>query len=71
MNKEQAVAQMTDTMAKFVAYSGKVLPDDVYSKLEELREKETSPLAKTIYDTMFKNQTLAKELDRPCCPRRR
>ena len=67
MNKEQAVAQMTDTMAKFVAYSGKVLPDDVYAKLEELREKETSPLAKTIYDTMFKNQTLAKELDRPCC----
>ena len=67
MNKEQAAAQMTDTMAKFVAYSGKVLPDDVYAKLEELREKETSPLAKTIYDTMFKNQTLAKELDRPCC----
>ena len=31
MNKEQAVAQMTDTMAKFVAYSGKVLPDDVYA----------------------------------------
>ncbi|MGC6176543.1 L(+)-tartrate dehydratase subunit alpha [Lacrimispora sp. 38-1] len=67
MNKDQAVAHMTDIMAKFVAYSGKVLPDDVYAKLEELRDKETSPLAKTIYDTMFENQKLAKELDRPCC----
>lgn len=67
MNKEQAVAQMTDVMAKFVAYSGKVLPDDVYAKLEELRDKEKSALAVTIYDTMFENQKLAKELDRPCC----
>lgn len=67
MSKEQAVAKMTDTMAKFVAYSGKILPDDVYAKLEELRSKETSDLAVTIYDTMFENQKLAKELDRPCC----
>ena len=67
MNKEQSVTQMTDVMARFVAYTGKVLPDDVYAKLEELREKETSPLAVTIYDTMFKNQKLARELDRPCC----
>ncbi len=67
MSKEQAVTKMTDIMAKFVAYSGKVLPDDVYAKLEELREKETSDLAVTIYDTMFKNQKLARELDRPCC----
>lgn len=67
MRKEQAVTKMTDIMAKFVAYSGKVLPDDVYAKLEELREKETSDLAVTIYDTMFQNQKLAKELDRPCC----
>lgn len=67
MSKEQAVTKMTDIMAKFVAYTGKVLPDDVYAKLEELREKETGDLAVTIYDTMFKNQKLAKELDRPCC----
>lgn len=67
VSKEQAVAKMTDTMAKFVAYSGKILPDDVYAKLEELRSKETSDLAVTIYDTMFENQKLAKELDRPCC----
>lgn len=67
MNKEQAVAQMTDVMAKFVVYSGKVLPDDVTAKLEELAEKETNPLAKTIYETMFRNQQLAKDLNRPSC----
>lgn len=67
MSKEQAVAKMTDIMAKFVGYTGKVLPDDVYARLEELRSKETSDLAITIYDTMFENQKLAKELNRPCC----
>lgn len=67
MSNKKAVEKMTDIMAKFVAYSGKVLPDDVYAKLEELRSKETSELSTTIYDTMFKNQQLAKELNRPCC----
>lgn len=67
MSKEQSVKKMTDVMAKFVAYTGKVLPDDVRTKLAELREKETGELAKTIYDAMFKNQELAKTLDRPSC----
>lgn len=67
MTKEQSVEKMTDIMAKLVDYSGKILADDVYAKLEELRTKETSDLATTIYDTMFKNQELAKKLDRPCC----
>ena len=67
MNNEQLVKKMTDIMAKFVAYTGKVLPDDVYAKLEELRSKETSEFSTTIYDTMFKNQQLAKQLNRPCC----
>ena len=67
MSNEQAVQKMTDIMAKFVAYTGKVLPDDVREKLAQLREKETSELAKTIYDAMFKNQELAKKLNRPSC----
>ena len=67
MSNEQAVKKMTDVMAKFVAYTGKVLPDDVRAKLSELRDRETSELAKTIYDAMFKNQELAKSLNRPSC----
>lgn len=67
MTKEESVQLMTDKMAKFVAYVGKKLPDDVEAKLAQLREQETSQLATTIYDTMFRNQKLAMELDRPCC----
>ena len=67
MTKEESAQLMTGKMARFVAYVGKKLPDDVEVKLAELREKETSKLATTIYDTMFKNQKLAVELDRPCC----
>ena len=67
MDKEKAVQKMTEVMAKFVGHTGKVLPDDVTAKLSELSERETQPLAKEIYKTMFENQRLAKELDRPSC----
>ena len=67
MDKEKAVQKMTEVMAKFVGYTGKVLPDDVTAKLRELSERETQPLAREIYKTMFENQRLAKQLDRPSC----
>ena len=67
MDKQKAVEKMTKVMAKFVGYTGKVLPDDVTAKLQELAERETQPLAKEIYKTMFENQRLAKELGRPSC----
>ncbi len=67
MNKEVYVSKVTDVMAKFVALVGKKLPDDVSNRLTQLREKETSPMAKTIYDTMFLNQDLAMQLNRPSC----
>ena len=67
MATEAQVQKMTHMMAKFVAHTGKKLPDDVIAKLSELREKEDSPLAKVIYDTMFRNQELAVKLDRPSC----
>lgn len=52
---------------KFHRSYSKKLPDDVIAKLTELRDKEDSPLSKTIYDTMFENQRLAVELNRPSC----
>lgn len=67
MSQEQNIISVTDTMSKFVALVGKQLPDDVEAKLKDLAEKETAPLAKTIYETMFKNQKLAVELNRPSC----
>ena len=67
MTKNEAAARMTDVMAKFVAYTGKRLPDDVRAKLAELAAEEDAPLAKSIYETMTKNQELAVSLNRPSC----
>ena len=44
-----------------------MLPDDIKAKINELAEKEDSPLSKVIYQTMQRNQVLAKELNRPSC----
>ena len=67
MSKEAQVEQLTDYMAKFIAHIAKKLPDDVIAKLQELRDQEDSPMAKVIYDTMFRNQELALKLNRPSC----
>ena len=67
MSKKEQVEQLTNYMANFVDHIGKVLPDDIIKKLDELAEKEDSPLSKTIYKTMKENQKLAKELNRPSC----
>lgn len=67
MSQQEMVTKMTDIMASFVGHIGKKLPDDVIAKLEELAKKETSPLARTLYETMTRNQNLAVSLDRPSC----
>ncbi|MBQ9198341.1 MAG: L(+)-tartrate dehydratase subunit alpha [Clostridia bacterium] len=67
MANEAQVVRMTDMMAKFIAHTAKVLPDDVTAKLKELRDAEDDPMARVIYDTMFRNQELAERLDRPSC----
>ena len=54
MSKKEQVEQLTDYMANFVSYIAKVLPDDIIAKLDELAEKEDSPLSKVIYETMKK-----------------
>ena len=61
MDKKAQVEQLTTYMANFVSYIGKVLPDDIKAKIDELAEKEDSPLSKVIYETMKRNQVLAKE----------
>ena len=68
MDKKQQVEKLTNYMANFVDYIGKVLPDDIIAKLDELGEKEDSPLSKVIYQTMKKNQVLAKVRPLPVSP---
>jgi len=52
MAHEQDIRDMTGVMSRFIALVGKKLPDDVEAKPADLRTKENSPPAKTIYDTM-------------------
>ena len=40
MDKKAQVEQLTTYMANFVSYIGKVLPDDIKAKIDELAEKE-------------------------------
>lgn len=67
MTQEEKVQKLTNSMADFVGYIGKKLPDDVIAKLEELGKKEDRPLPKVLYETMTRNQKLAVSLDRPSC----
>ncbi len=67
MSKIEDIKKLTDMMSKFISLVSYKLPDDVESKLKELREEETNELAKIIYKTMDENQKLAFELKRPSC----
>lgn len=67
MDKKEQREKFIDIMAKFTAYSSKYLPDDVYSKLKELREREDSSIATIVYDSMFDDIKIADELSRPIC----
>ena len=59
--------RMTDTMAAFIGYTAKHLPDDVIDALSRLRAEADDPLAMEIYELMFRNLELAAEKDRPTC----
>ena len=67
MTIEEKKRKFTDIMASFIGHTAIHLPDDVVSKLEELRAAENDPAALSIYDMMFENMRLAAELVRPSC----
>ena len=67
MNQQEKRDKFIDIIAKFTAYAGKHLPDDVLAKLKELRTQEKTPMAQTFYNAMFDDLKMAEELDRPCC----
>ncbi len=67
MSIQEQSERFTQVMTDFVSYVSKVLPDDVTKKLEEIRGRETGELQTLVYDTMFENQALAKQLNRACC----
>ena len=67
MTLKEQFDRMTDIMTSFIGYTATHLPDDVVSKLRELRDAEDDPAVLSIYDMMFENMRLAAELGRPSC----
>ena len=67
MDKQAAVADLTELVGKFTAYIGKRLPTDVTEKLGKLRAQEVNFLAKEVYESMRENQEQADKLNRPSC----
>ena len=59
--------QFVRTVQDFTGMTGIYLPDDVEKRLRELRDSETIENAKTMYDCMIEDLSLAKELHRPLC----
>ena len=49
-DQAQLAERFTDVMAKFTAFFGKRLPDDVLEKLEAMRRVQKSELATLVYD---------------------
>ena len=60
MDKKAQVEQLTTYMANFVSYIGKVLPDDIKAKIDELAEKEDSPLSKVFIRQCRRTRFLQK-----------
>ena len=63
----EQVQQLTQIIAKFLDLVGKRLPDDVMTKLTELRANAETDLECIIYDSMFDNMEQAIALNRPIC----
>jgi len=59
--------QFTQIMEKFMQLTCTQLPDDVYGRLVEMRNKEDTPIQKVLYDSYFENLDRAAKLGRPCC----
>lgn len=67
MSLSQSGNKIAKILGEFIAIVSRTMPDDVFEKLKELSKNETKPLAKEIYDCMFKNLERAEELKRPAC----
>lgn len=64
---EQSQEKFLSIMEQFITLVARKLPRDVEDKLRQLREGETLPMARLIYETMEHNQDLAEQLVRPSC----
>ncbi len=65
--REINAAQITETVKRLCIEANCLLPEDLETRMEKLREAETWPGAKTILDQILKNSSLARERNVPIC----
>ena len=56
-----------DTVARFIDYTAKRLPDDVVARLKEMSDSETDERAKVMYACMLEDLARADASSRPVC----
>ena len=59
--------KLSTLVASFMSYSAGHLPDDVKTRLAQMKEIESEGFAPEIYNVMQKNMELADSLKRPSC----
>ena len=63
----QVVERLSGLVSSFICHSAGHLPDDVKTRLAQMKEVETEGFAPSIYDVMQKNMEMADKLGRPSC----
>ena len=67
MNQQEKAERFTELMTRFTSVLGKILPDDVATRLAELRKEQTSDISRIVYDAMFDDLAAARRLNVPLC----
>lgn len=60
MNQQEKAERFTELMTRFTSVLGKILPDDVATRLAELRKEQTSDISRIVYDAMFDDLAAAR-----------
>jgi len=61
------IKDITEAVADMCMKAGAELPSDVYARLQQAKEKETSPTAREILRQLLENADLAKKTRLPLC----
>jgi len=67
LNRDDLRKRFKDALVKQLKVAETILPADVVKALENARDKEENPMAKTILEAILKNINLARETGKPIC----
>lgn len=67
MNKDSLREILKISLVKQLKVAETILPSDVIKAIEDARDREENPMAKTILEAILKNIKLARETEKPIC----